>query len=342
MVTLLDDNMNLTRSQRFCTRSKFIVLIVLFVIGTSSWAQQAPQYSLTAFNPYQANFAYAGFDGTLTGAAVYRSQWNGLAGSPESQWITGHAPVYRLRGALGASLHNESLGVEQNLRLSLSYNHVREMEFGYLSAGIQLGAFQKTFDGSLLRAREGIYRDGSFSHNDPALVESQIASFTPFAGVAFYVITDLLEGGIQWSNLLAGPLTDNSSNIAIDQVSDLQIFLQSQYEFSQDLVARAAIQLKSDLVMWQSELHAWAVYRDMYGAGLGYRGINGPNADAIVLLATLRLGERWVANYAYDLGLSSLNSVHSGSHEIMVVYNLGRRIGEAQRVPVIHNPRFLD
>ena len=305
-------------------------------------AQQATQYSLSMFNPYGSNSSYAGFDGTLSMHAAYRSQWNGLEGSPESQYVMAHLPVYRLHGAVGISLETESLGVERNLKMELSYNYVQELKIGYLSLGAHAGYFQKSVDGSLLRARDGIYRDGVFTHNDPGLQESKVSDGTPYMGLAVYYIHPLLEGGIQWSNLLASSLNSNESNIAIDYLSDMQIFAMGNYSLNEEFTIHPSLLMKTDFVQWQTDIAAWVDYRDMYGLGVSYRGISGPNADAIVLMAYLRLSEVWTVAYAYDLGISDLSAVHDGSHEIILRYKIHRRIGEAKRIPIIHNPRLLD
>lgn len=57
-------------------RIPFGLLFVLAVVRLH--AQQTPQYSLYAWNPYQFNPAYAGTESTLVVTGVYRQQWSGL------------------------------------------------------------------------------------------------------------------------------------------------------------------------------------------------------------------------------------------------------------------------
>jgi len=63
--------------------------------------------------------------------------------------------------------------------------------------------------------------------------------------------------------------------------------------------------------------------------------------DAVALMAGFKLNEKLSVGYAYDIGLSALNSVSSGSHELLLNYNLGAPIGKGRPPAVIYNPRSL-
>jgi hypothetical protein len=54
----------------------------------------------------------------------------------------------------------------------------------------------------------------------------------------------------------------------------------------------------------------------------------------------MRLNTDWTLAYAYDIGLSPLNNVQQGSHELVLKYNLNKKIGYPKALKVIHNPRF--
>ncbi|MDQ3015628.1 MAG: type IX secretion system membrane protein PorP/SprF, partial [Bacteroidota bacterium] len=61
----------------------------------------------------------------------------------------------------------------------------------------------------------------------------------------------------------------------------------------------------------------------------------------LILMAGVRLSSRFYLHYGYDIGLSSLQSVHQGTHEIMIRYNLGKMIGAGLPPRTIYNPRNL-
>ena len=82
-----------------------------------------------------------------------------------------------------------------------------------------------------------------------------------------------------------------------------------------------------------------ALFAGIVGGAL--RGFNQNTIDAATLSAGFRLNTQWSAAYAYDIGLSPLRSVHNGSHEITLKYNLIQKNGGATLLKIIHNPRYF-
>ncbi len=321
-------------------RIYLVMIILMACCPLILSAQQAPQTSLSMMNPYRSIAAYAGFDGTLSVHGAYRSQWSGLQGSPEGQYISGHLPIYRWSGAVGGQLESERLGALVNTRISLSYNYIVQADWGYLSVGLLAGALQQRIDGSALRTPEGEYRDGSVNHRDPRLGPGNYAGIIPSLGLSVYYVGDRVEGGLQLSDFLR-PVVSLDDVIEVQQTAKFTAFAAGHYSLPYDLILHPSVMLQSDFVQWQTEVAAWVEWRNSYGLGLGYRDLT-DGAESLLLLAHLRLGAKWTLSYAHDLGLSSLQTVHTGSHEVMIHYKLTRRIGVATPAPVIHNPRLLD
>ena len=74
-------------------RGKIITLVLVSVVGLQcAFAQQDAQYTQYMFNTMSVNPAYAGSRGQLSIAGLYRSQWVGLNGAPESQRLC-HEPA---------------------------------------------------------------------------------------------------------------------------------------------------------------------------------------------------------------------------------------------------------
>jgi len=99
--------------------------------------------------------------------------------------------------------------------------------------------------------------------------------------------------------------------------------------------------LKSDLQETQVEISTLVKYNDNIFGGASFRGYNNNTIDAAAFLAGIKLSEKITLAYSYDLTLSSYNSVSTGSHEILINYNLNRKIGAGIPPRIIHNPRFL-
>ena len=102
-------------------------ILILSLIATFFWcfesqAQQDPQYTQYMYNMNVVNPAYAGSKESLSLTALYRKQWSGLDGAPETFTFSGHSPVSDKIG-LGLSAIKDELGPisETNVYVDFSY-----------------------------------------------------------------------------------------------------------------------------------------------------------------------------------------------------------------------------
>ena len=97
-------------------KTRFI-LIVSLLAGLYSFAQQDPQYTQYMYNPINVNPAYAGSRGVISIFGLYRAQWIGLEGAPQTATVSVNAPVGRNVG-LGFSVINDRIGPMDNNTLA--------------------------------------------------------------------------------------------------------------------------------------------------------------------------------------------------------------------------------
>ena len=72
---------------------KLILIFLTVLIAQQVSAQQDPQYTQYMYNMNIINPAYAGISEGLSIGALYRSQWVGLDGGPETFTFNTHSPV---------------------------------------------------------------------------------------------------------------------------------------------------------------------------------------------------------------------------------------------------------
>ncbi|MEM9680343.1 MAG: type IX secretion system membrane protein PorP/SprF [Bacteroidota bacterium] len=316
----------------------FTILVALIFSG-AALAQQAPQYSLYMFNKLNWNPAYAGLDHSLSATGLVRSQWAGLEGNPVSQNLTAHMPLYLLGGGIGINVENDAAGAQRYTTASLSYSHHKYIGNGILSFGASGGMVQRSIDGSELRTPDGEYGENVTIHGEgllPIGVES--ATVTSF-GAGIYYQSELFEAGLSVRNL-----TEPSA-----QVGQLNLELGRTYYFNlgfnlninDQITIHPSLLLKSILVQTQIEFSTLIRYNDNIFVGASFRGYDINSNDAVVMFAGFKLSEKITLAYGYDLTLSDLNLVSNGSHEIMLNYNLNKRIGTGQPPRIIFNPRTL-
>lgn len=317
-------------------------LICLFVF--EGMAQQPGQYSLYMLNKYAANVAYAGLDQSLSINGVFRKQWTGLTGSPNTQALNFHLPWYYLHGGMGAMIENEVIGPRRNTFALLSYNYWLPLSNGaLLSFGAGAGFQQQQLNGSELRSQGGQYDEpGNISHNDPLLPLGTVTGSAPRFDAGVYYQSEQFEFGLSVNQINSPKIKysfENSANIELNR-NYLFIFA-ANFDLSSKLAFRPSLIAKSDLVETQAEISGVFHYNNQFFAGASFRGYSSHTIDAAVLIAGLKLNNRFTIAYAYDLSLSALRSVNQGSHEVVISYQLNREIGKGKLPPIIYNPRFL-
>ena len=319
----------------------FTLLILAFALSLA-YGQQPAQYSLFMMNKLNWNPAYAGLDNSLSATGVYRAQWAGLEGNPVTQNVNVHMPLYILSSGIGINLENDELGAERRTTGTVSYNYQLPVgRRGLLAIGLSAGLAQRTLDGSKLRTPDGDYDiDASvIIHNDGLLPISQINASAATFGAGIYYYSERFEAGLAARNL-SEPIVDLD---AISLVLKRTFFFNAggHFDLGGSLSLHPSLLARSDLAQTQTDIAAILQYNDNIFGGASFRGYNSDNIDAVAFIAGFKLSENVTLAYAYDLTLSTLNQVSNGSHEVMINYNLNKRLGTGRPPKVIYNPRTL-
>jgi len=329
-------------------RISFTLLVLLVFVSVGVMAQQAPQYSLYMLNKYGFNPGYGGLDHSLSVTGVYRKQWVGLEGSPTTQNITAHMPLYLFRGGFGINVENDILGAERTTTATMSYNYwVPINKTSILSIGLGAGVTQRALDGTKLRSPDGNYGPdpgtGIIEHNDGSLPTTLVNAITPTFNAGIYLQTEQIEVGLSAKNLLESIAKFDFEGNTTDIQAKRNYFFTFAYEFDvgRSFTIRPSVFAKSDLIENQLEISTIIQYNDNIFGGASFRGYNSNSIDAIVIIAGFKLNEKVTFAYAYDMTLSELQNVSKGSHEISLNYNLNKPIGAGIPPNIIYNPRFL-
>ncbi len=314
----------------------------LFLLTYSLSAQQVVQYSQYLFNQLSYNPAYAGaYDGIQLTAAL-RKQWLGLEGSPFSQNVNAHLPVPYLNSGVGILIENDILGAERNTSLYLSYSYqIFRSQRVKAALGINAGILQKNIDGSQLISPDGIY-DVSIDHQDAIISNTGQGNMQPDAGVGVYMEGEKWDLSLSVQQLLG--LNYMISGLEGDALirQDRSFYFSTSYEFKlgYTISLRPSLLLKSNLKSVQSEGGVILKYNDFVEFGVAFRGYKANTFDAVIGMLGVNLSENIRIGYSYDVGISSLRTSHSGSHELVINY-LFSNLFNTKGGKVIYNPRFL-
>lgn len=289
-------------------------------------------------DPVRYNPAYAGLDNALSVTGTFRQQWSGLTGAPRGQRISAHLPLYFLQGGFGLQLENDEIGAHQLTSACADYNYQLETASGVLSAGLGLTMQQWTLNGNELRSPDGVYEGpGSPDHQDNILNQStESASGLQFSAGVFYQ-TEKLEGGFSVENVSGSSL--QLSQFDYQVLSAYHLFVRANFEAGNSFLIQPSVWLRSDAIENQLDLSVLATYNDNIFGGVSFRGYDSARQDALAIIAGFQLAANIQLAYAYDIALSPLQSVHSGSHEVVVKYRLDKTIGKGKLPPIIYHPR---
>ncbi len=306
---------------------KILLTLTIVTSGLFASAQQDYQFTHYMFDNLSFNPGYAGITKSICGTALFRQQWAGFTGRPQTGLVNVHAPVQFLRGGIGLTYVNDQLGFEKNNIARLSYSYHLGLGAGDLGIGVSAGIIQKSINA------DWITPDGTPWENDASIASNNGSDLVPDINFGVFYRTNQLYMGISATHL--GQFDMDQLNL--QNVHHYWITAGYKYQINPDWVLRPSILAKTDAKSTQIDLNVNVLFRDMVWAGVSYRL---SDAIAPMLGYQTKVGDGLLRiGYAYDVTTSQLKGYSNGSHDIMLNYCFS-----LEKPPVIQkskNPRFL-
>lgn len=300
---------------------KIIFVLSLALFFTDLSAQQDAQFSQNMFNKLANNPGFTGSNQAISVIGLYRDQWSGFEGAPQTTNLSVHAPISALRGGLGLSIFSDQEGQYDNTNINLSYAYQTELGGGQLGIGMSLGMYQSGLDGSQLNPSET---------GDNTIPTSEVTGSALDLGAGIYFNTQDVYFGLS-SLHLSEPSIDVSDG-SIKQLKQHYFLIAGSYHsITEALSLNPSIYLKSDGSSSQLDINTNLIYNDKIWGGLSYR-----LDDGIVVLAGLELMKDLRLGLAYDLVMSEIKT---NSFEVMLGYNFDIKVDT--QIKRYKNPRFL-
>jgi len=293
-------------------RSK-LVLSIIFVIALvgldAVYAQQDSQHTQYMYNTITINPAYAGTRGSLSIMGLYRNQWVGLKGAPETINFSLNTPIGERGIGLGLGFVSDKVGPSSESLITADFSYTiqvgRELQ---LSFGIKGGVSLFSLDPNKLT----IYNPNDY---DMTLNNSS----SPVVGAGLYLHSDRWYVGASTPNFLE---TEHYDAIQLASAKEkLHMYLIGGYVFdlNENLKLKPAFLAKAvPGAPLAVDLSANALINNGLILGVAYR------FDAAVSgMAGFQLNENIMIGYSYDYETTDLRSYNSGSHEIFLRFELG-------------------
>ncbi|WMI69014.1 type IX secretion system membrane protein PorP/SprF [Mangrovimonas sp. YM274] len=306
----------------------YVTLVFALLMMVSGKAQQDPQYTQYMYNMNVINPAYAGSKDNLSIGLLYRSQWVDIEGAPKTATFSIHSPVGEKVG-MGLSVISDNIGPveENNVYADFSYT-------------LNLGGEHRLAFG--MKAGATFQNIGLFSDINSSLVIGDDEAFNQNTsntylniGSGFFYYTDKYYVAFSVPNMLKSThldVTNNGQEYTFGS-EELHYFLTGGYVFdlSENTKFKPSFMLKSAFNAPTSlDVSANVLFFERFELGASYR-----LDDSFSGLANFAITPNLRVGYAYDAITSDLSGGTSGSHEIMVLFDLNF----AKKVSV--SPRFF-
>ena len=285
-----------------------LVLLVSILCTDFASAQQDPQYTQYMYNMNVVNPAYAGNKETLSLTALYRKQWSGFEGAPETITFSGHSPINDKMG-LGLSVIKDENGPISETNAYIDYSYTLQVSDALkLALGIKAGA---TFHDVGLTDLE--LQDP----NDPFFSEN-INNTYPNVGAGAFLYADNFYLGLSVPNLLNSVHLDTNDLKFGSETNHFFATAGYVFQVSDNLKLKPSVMVKSAFdapLSYDGNLNA--LLYEKFEIGASYR-LDDSFSGLVGFQATeyLRIG------YAYDRVTSDIKTVADASHEVILTFDL--------------------
>lgn len=309
-------------------RTQTTSILLILIVSAMSFAQQDAQYTQYMYNTVSVNPAYAGSRGHLTVAALYRAQWVGINGAPETQTFNLHSPMGYRGVGLGLSVVNDVIGPtsETNLDVDFSYT-IKTSTEAKLSFGLKASAHLLDIDFTKLNQ--------DFTQGQDDVLQQNIDNrLSPNIGAGIYYHNQRFYAGLSVPRILETLHFQEGSNptTAREQMNwyfitghvwELNPFLKFKPALLTKAVSGAPLQL---------DISASFLFNDKFEGGVAYRW-----DAAFSGMAGFRVSDQFLIAMAYDREITELGSAafNDGTFEIILRYDFIKNVGN------LKSPRFF-
>jgi type IX secretion system PorP/SprF family membrane protein len=286
-----------------------------------SHAQQDPQYTQYMYNQNIINPAYAGTNDLLTVTSLYRQQWSGVNGAPETFTLSGSSPVGENVG-VGLSFISDQIGPvkEQNIYGDFSYR-LKVGKTTTLALGLKAGV---TFHDVSLNTVQTI------DPSDPLFSNALNENYLNLGAGAFFY-SDNYYVGLSVPNMLNSTHLDENGLKFGNEVQHYFFTGGYVFDLSESVLFKPHFLVKGAFEAPTSfDLNANFLFNRRVELGVSYR-----YEDSFSGLIGFYLTEKIRMGYAYDRVVSDISISSNSSHEVFISFDL------AFPRKVMQSPRFF-
>jgi type IX secretion system PorP/SprF family membrane protein len=292
-------------------------ILSLFGIKTAE-AQQIAQFSQYMFNGIYINPAYAGYKDMFYGHMVYRKQWVGINGSPQTTMLSVDGSLSK-GSNIGFVYTNDQVGAVYTNSFLVDYAYrIKVSESGRLSFGLAAGMVHHGLNRSKLIEEQ----------SDPSAEDSKNV-WKPGFDAGLYFDTKNFYAGFSIVGIVASKADEKAFEV-IRTDANYFLTLGGVIPLNEKLKLLPSTLLKTDLKNPLTfDINAMLMISDRFSVGGSYRtGVlwftdvddNTKQRDALSLISEIYITDRVRIGMAYDFDLNKVTTGTNGSFEISLGY----------------------
>jgi type IX secretion system PorP/SprF family membrane protein len=304
---------------------KIVTSFSILFLTVAVYGQQDVLVSKNVFNGLLLNPAYAGSHPYFSTSLLYRSQWTGFAGAPNTQVLEFDGPLKETMG-VGLVISHDKIGVTDQTDFYASYSYkIKLGEKNKLAFGLRAGATNYVSKLSKLTV---------WDNGEDVFTSDVKAYLIPKFGFGMYFYGDKYFAGLAIPTLI---VYDNNYSFSVN-VNKSSFYRRHYYlnggyifDLNETFKVKPAVLIRYvSSAPIQMDISTSLIYKDMFTFGLGYR-----TGDALVGMVEYRTSQKIRIGYAYDFTMSKFRKYSGGSHEIVIGYDFGA--GKNKNI----SPRFF-
>lgn len=294
-------------------------------------AQQVPFSSQYYTNPFVTNPAFTGNHERVNAFLTHRSQWTGIAGAPQTSYLTLDGPIEAKNIGLGLNIYSDVTDITSRVGAFANYSYkLKVNDENNLFFGLALGVLDNKIDFSKVIVRDT---------DDPFLfTESQSKTvFSADFGLGY--TWKKLEVGFCAPQILGNKIryrkTDNENSYYT-----LARHYQGSVKYVFDVVKEKEI-TAYPLIMVRyatGSVFQYDVNAVLDWKKIGWVGVTYHSNYAVAVSGGVRY-KNIAVGYAYDLGIGKVKKYTGSTSEFLLSYTFGGIKKEEEPVVAAEDPK---
>lgn len=285
-----------------------IALAALLLVSSALFAQQESVFSFYKNHMILVNPAYAGSNNQTLWTSSIRKQWTGVPEAPETQTVSYSTPLGKNMG-IGVSVLNDQTFIEKETFLGVDFSYKIQMDATTdLYLGVKAGGNFYNINTTGLE---------TYNVQSDRALES-INTFNPNFGIGAVLKQDKWYASVSVPRLFNTNKAVNQSGYAVSVTDRPHVYLSGGYDFdlSPSFVLKPSVMLRYvNGAPTSVDLTTMLQIENNFEIGGMYR-----TDKAYAAMTTIRLSNRFVFGYAYELSTQPTLASARNTNEILLQF----------------------